>query len=104
MSERETRTKSGEVARVNVRPPVNQASSTRSTSMLLAGLRSLSRKLAAQPDSADIRTLRAWAHDSMDDVEAWTHAQPTPERRQAVLKRLMELYAAVERLGIVDAD
>lgn len=100
----ETRTKSGQIARVTMKAPGHAASSTRSTSMLLAGLRSLTRKLATQPDSPEIRALRAWAHDCEDDVQAWTHAQPTAERRQAVLKRLMELYAAVEKLGIVDSD
>lgn len=75
-------------------------SKTRRTVLTLDTLEEAIEQLAGLPDSPEAQSLFAQADVLRREMLAWsTDAPPTPEEREAMMKRVLVVYTAVDQLA-----
>ncbi len=53
------------------------------------------RRLATLPPSPEVEELRARAEVCLEKAQVWQHSTPTPEEREALMKRVLGLHVAI---------
>jgi hypothetical protein len=71
---------------------------TKRTSVVLNALAVTLRLLAEMPASAETDALRRRIADCEREAKQWRAAQPTPQEREGVMKRVLVIHTEVARL------